>query len=315
MKFDIIVPIYKMKTDFLERCLKSIVDQTHSEWICYIADGTPKDWEHYSEMMEIISNYVETYPNIFVYLRQSGKGVSQARNQAITMGDATHIAFLDGDDYWYPTHLEWLMETIAESEDHVVIWWDCSDVVIQFPMSNGKLHTMKRIASFFEDVDRCRQDLGHSYFYFMGHPPMTSNVIVCRDRFELVDGFDEGLQMAEDTECWMRMVADPRKEDVTYGFKQLAAAGGWHEIGPHQTIAGGQQTSAAEGGDPLAVFKEQVTRIIVPRHPRPVLEDVPEETDAEYWFWLVESTGGLGRSRLLVGNVPQTDIDDRLSWV
>ena len=111
MKFDIIVPIYKMKTDFLERCLKSIADQTHSEWICYIADGTPKDWEHYSEMMEIISNYVEAYPNIFVYLRQSGKGVSQARNQAITMGDATHIAFLDGDDYWYPTHLEWLMET------------------------------------------------------------------------------------------------------------------------------------------------------------------------------------------------------------
>ena len=315
MDYDVIVPIYKMKTDFLDRCLQSIADQTHTEWKCFISDGTPEDWEDYEEMMDIVNKYVEQDSKKFIYLRQSGKGVSQARNEAISLGCAPYVAFLDGDDYWYPTHLEWLTETIEESDDHVVIWWDCSDIVIQFPMSSGEVHTMQRIASFFDDADKCRQDLGHTYYYFMGHPPMTSNVIVTRERFEAVDGFDEELQMAEDTDCWMRMVGDPRKVDTTYGFGQLAAAGGWHEIGPHQTISGGQQTSAAEGGDPLAVFQEQVTRIIVPRHPRPTIEDKPEGVSDEYWFWLVESTGGIGRSRMLVGNTPYNEIDDRTSWL
>ena len=49
-------------------------------------------------------------------MRQSGTGVSQARNEAISLGDATYIATLDGDDFWYPEHLEWMTEAIVASE-------------------------------------------------------------------------------------------------------------------------------------------------------------------------------------------------------
>ena len=52
MDYDVIVPIYKMKTDFLDRCLQSIADQTHTEWKCFISDGTPEDWEDYEDTWE-----------------------------------------------------------------------------------------------------------------------------------------------------------------------------------------------------------------------------------------------------------------------
>ena len=72
------------------------------------------DSHGYDEFRAVVDSF--TTSDKFSYLRQSGTGVSQARNEAISLGDATYIATLDGDDFWYPEHLEWMTEAIVASE-------------------------------------------------------------------------------------------------------------------------------------------------------------------------------------------------------
>jgi len=66
--FDVIVPTYKVSTEFLKPCLDSILNQNFTDWHCWIADGTPEDDATYQPMMDLIANYPA---DRFTYLRQS----------------------------------------------------------------------------------------------------------------------------------------------------------------------------------------------------------------------------------------------------
>ena len=57
----------------------------------------------HDELMSVVDSFVSD--TRITYVRQTGRGVSQARNQGIALGSYPYIAFLDGDDYWYDEHL------------------------------------------------------------------------------------------------------------------------------------------------------------------------------------------------------------------
>ena len=78
--FDIVIPTYKIRPDLISRCLESINDQVFKKHKVYLVDGTPSDWEHFKEFRSVVDSHA------VVYLRQTGKGVSQARNQAVSQG-------------------------------------------------------------------------------------------------------------------------------------------------------------------------------------------------------------------------------------
>lgn len=326
--FDVIVPIYRVQPDLVEECLASVRNQTHEDWTCWIVDGTPLDWEHYETLSRLIDNFTSSDER-FRLLRQDFDqypGVSGARNQAIEAGDSPWIAFLDGDDWWFPENLGWVDEDLQQSHPDTVVSWTASKVEIELTSPKGWTRKSEHIASHF-DHDRLRQDLGHGYWFIMGHPPMTSQVVVRRDRFTEVNGFDQTLQMAEDTECWIRMLGSPLASEPTYRFHQIDAVGGFHRLGDNQTINGGLQTSASfNATDPDAPdrdsafdrFSTQVRSVIGSQHPRPD-PNPPNDIDADYWAWLRTASGGIGRSRFLMGNDPnanQVDFDDgRQIWV
>ncbi len=330
-RFDIVIPIYRVDPDLVEECLASVRNQTHQEWICWIIDGTPFDWEHSRDLTRLIDSFVEA-DDRFRTVRQdfdSHPGVSGARNQASMLGDAPWVAFLDGDDWWFPENLSWIVEDLDTAHPDTVVAWTASKVDIQLTSANGWHHRSEQIASNFGGIDRLRQDLGHGYWFIMGHPPMTSQVVVRRDRFETVQGFDVDLQMAEDTECWIRMLGSPLSDQPTHRFHQIEAVGGFHTLGDNQTINGGLQTSASfDANDPDSPdrdtafdrFSAQVRSVIGSRHPRPA-ETIPDGHDVtdEYWSWLRTASGGIGRSRFLLGNAaPESRADftdDRQIWV
>jgi len=328
--FDVIVPIYRVEPELVVECLASIRSQTHEDWNCWIIDGTPPEWESARQLSRVIDHFVES-DDRFHSVRQdfvAHPGVSGARNQASWLGSSDWIAFLDGDDWWFPENLSWIAEELSgPAHPDTVVAWTASKVVIELTSANGWSHTSEQIASNF-DHSRLRQDLGHGYWFLMGHPPMTSQVVVRRDRFTEVDGFDVGLQMAEDTECWIRMLGPPGGSS-TFRFHQIEAVGGFHRLGPHQTINGGLQTSASfDATDPDAPdrstafdrFTTQVRSVIGSRHPRPPAEPpTGHDIDDDYWSWLRTASGGIGRSRFLVGNASPDEIadfdDSRRIWV
>ena len=235
--FDIIVPTYRIRPAWLKECLQSIQRQTVSDWHCYIVDGTPEDWPHYEELMSVVDSYVSDAR--ISYLRQTGHGVSQARNQGIAAGTNPYIAFLDGDDYWYDEHLIEFVRA-SEAEPDGVIYWTAADCIIEltFPKS-GEKHSTHRIAnhivnySAFHPLERLNA--------IRLSPLMTSQVVIPRADYEsLKFGFDTELCLGEDQDLWLRLLALRNK-----GI-QIPAVTGNHRAHEDQTTQGGSQLGGTD---------------------------------------------------------------------
>lgn len=310
IKFDIIVPIYRTNLNYLKECIASIEGQIHENFVCYLVDGTPLDYEESTEITDLCMEYV-TKDDRFNYIIQSGKGVSQARNQGIEAGDSTYVAFLDSDDYWYSERLEWMADSIKNNKkSDTVIWWSvCNTDHIVQSAKTGEIHHLSGHMGLFPDFEQCLPE--HHYWFAMGHPLMTSAVVLLRERFEAVGGFDEQLQMAEDTDCWLRMLGRPYEDEKTYLLSYEPDLAGYYRCHPDQTTRLGKQTSAYQSNESGSiedsraaheVFHQQAQEHLTNRHEFPVLENKPDHVTEEYWHWLCDTSGGMNRKQLIFGN-------------
>ena len=96
---DIIIPTYN-RNNLLPETLKSVQEQSFSNWYCWIAeDGETK------ETLDAIKPFLED--NRFIYLPGKHAGFpATPRNRAIRKGNAKYVAILDDDDLWLPEKLE-----------------------------------------------------------------------------------------------------------------------------------------------------------------------------------------------------------------
>ena len=199
LMFDIIVPIYQIEPKILRYCLESIQHQTFFDYEVWIIDATPYDWEDYEEVLEVVSDFPE-----FNFMRQGDTGVSNARNQGMSLGIYPYIALLDGDDFWYPTHLEKIYESILNSPSDVVMWWD--DNVFPVMMEINGVDTKCYIGNYnFEDIiyyDSLWEIL-ENYIIF------PSNSVYLRERVMEIEGFDESIILPlEDVDFHLRMASE-----------------------------------------------------------------------------------------------------------
>ena len=126
--FDVIVPTYKPPISLLKKCLESIRNQTFQDYTVWICDGTPEDWMRYDAMQKVFEEYPE-----FNYEKQTGEGVSQARNQIIEKGSNPYVAFLDADDVWRDNYLQNMYEEgiMKNHNESIQIWF--SEIVENVP--------------------------------------------------------------------------------------------------------------------------------------------------------------------------------------
>ena len=224
--FDVIVPIYK-SGDYLERCLDSIKNQTHSDWSCWILDGDP-DEKWADEESIIVKRFLDD--DRFHYEIQdqvTNPHLSGARNQAIAMGSATHIALLDSDDIWYPEHLEELAIAWEESPDCAIVStvgeydqdyrWQNED---KFFRRRFPLHVMEEMPP-----EGCEWLLATHYPALVIVPSIVS---FRRDLFEKVGGFPP-VRYEEDVALFSLLL---REGGVSPGeggrsFKQVPFVGAW----------------------------------------------------------------------------------------
>ena len=109
----IIVPVYKVE-DYLERCIRSIVNQTYKEIeIIIINDGSP------DKCPEICDKWAEEDKRIKVIHKKNG-GLSDARNAGMQIASGEYIAFVDSDDWISPFYLEYLIKAIVDSKCDIV---------------------------------------------------------------------------------------------------------------------------------------------------------------------------------------------------
>lgn len=91
-KISIIVPIYNIE-QYIEECIKSIVEQTYSNLeIILVDDGS-------TDNSGIICDKYAKQDNRIIVIHKNNEGVSSARNAGINASTSELISFIDGDDY------------------------------------------------------------------------------------------------------------------------------------------------------------------------------------------------------------------------
>lgn len=110
----IIIPVYNVEK-YIEQCINSIIRQNYNNIeIIIINDGSTDNSK----------NIIEKYKNIderIIYIEQSNKGVSVARNEALKISTGDYILFVDPDDYLSDKTIEKFVKEMNESNADIII--------------------------------------------------------------------------------------------------------------------------------------------------------------------------------------------------
>ncbi|MFC3932047.1 glycosyltransferase [Streptococcus dentapri] len=113
-KISVIVPVYNVE-DYLERCLDSLVSQTHTNLeIIIVNDGT-KD-----NSVAIAERYAQEDPRIQI-IHQDNAGLSQARNTGLKYATGDYVAFLDSDDWLEKDAYAYMLALLEEKEADICV--------------------------------------------------------------------------------------------------------------------------------------------------------------------------------------------------
>jgi glycosyltransferase involved in cell wall biosynthesis len=165
--------------------VESVLSQSYRQFELIVVDdgstdGTEKRLAEFGSHLRVI--------------RQTRTGVSSARNRGVAVARGRYLAFLDSDDLWLPNKLGIQVEFMeAHPEVQICqtdeIWIRCGLRV------NPKLKHRKPSGNIFRrSLELCLVS--------------PSAVMMTRDLFNGVGGFDESLPVCEDYDLWLRIGVD-----------------------------------------------------------------------------------------------------------
>ncbi len=108
IKVDVIIPNFN-KGAYLEKAIKSVINQTYKKWNLYIIDDNSTD-----KSKKILDNY-KNKKNIKVFFLKKNYGPSYCRNLGMKNSKSKYIAFLDSDDYWKKNKLKSQLKFILKN--------------------------------------------------------------------------------------------------------------------------------------------------------------------------------------------------------
>lgn len=190
----VIVPVYN-KEAAIEKCIKSIVAQSHSSWELLLIDDGSTD-----NSRTVITEYLSD-PRIHYYYKPNG-GVSSARNMGLDKATGDWVIFLDADDYFEPYALETLLTTALD--------YNCTIATANF--------SLERNCSKIPACSGWRRRLISNNFrawYFVSAIPRPGAALFHKSVFSIVR-FNEKLKRYEDAQLLFdilrtnRMAYSPR---------------------------------------------------------------------------------------------------------
>ncbi|MGN1123073.1 MAG: glycosyltransferase family 2 protein [Eubacterium sp.] len=92
-KFSVIVPVYNVE-EYLDECVKSVINQTFNDWELILVDDGSKDNSY-----KICCEYAQRDSRIIAVHQENG-GASKARNNGLENASGEYIMFLDSDDFY-----------------------------------------------------------------------------------------------------------------------------------------------------------------------------------------------------------------------
>lgn len=183
-EISVIVPVYKAE-QYLERCVKSILEQTYQNFeLILVDDGSPDG------SPILCDKWAEKDSRVHVIHKKNG-GASSARNAGLKIAKGNWIAFADSDDWLNETALKTLYDLAKKYNVPMAIGG----------MRVAQKYTNMQATAKQDAVVLSRTDLMSRFFRLNGEPDTHSvcGAIIQRD---ILDGytFIEG-KMNEDVEA------------------------------------------------------------------------------------------------------------------
>lgn len=116
-KISIIVPLYNTPEKFFDELVKSLQNQTYSNWELCLADGTP------DKPIKFMNKYLKDKRIKYKYIGEN-KGISGNTNEALTLVTGDYIGLLDHDDLLPIFSLYEIVKAINENTDVQFIYSD-----------------------------------------------------------------------------------------------------------------------------------------------------------------------------------------------
>lgn len=117
----VIVPVYKVEA-FIERCIRSLMEQTLQETEFIIVDDCSPD-NSISVVQTVIHDYPERRKQVQLIRHEANKGLPAARNTGLTVASGEFVFHCDSDDFVEPEMLEQMYKT-AKDADADIVWCD-----------------------------------------------------------------------------------------------------------------------------------------------------------------------------------------------
>jgi glycosyltransferase involved in cell wall biosynthesis len=177
----VIIPTYN-RAWIVQEAIRSVLAQTFSDYELIVVDDGSTD-----STQSILTKFQDE----ITVIRQENTGVSAARNHGVNAARGELIAFLDSDDLWLPDKLAVQVEFFSVNPDTLICQTD--EIWIRNGLRiNPKAYHQKPSGDIFLP----------SLFLCLVSP---SAVMMKKDFFSLMGGFDESLPACEDYDLWLRI--------------------------------------------------------------------------------------------------------------
>jgi glycosyltransferase involved in cell wall biosynthesis len=177
--YSAIIPTFNRKERLIE-AIDSVLTQTLPPLEVLVVDDGSTDGTG-----EALRKYPVTV------IGQQNAGPSSARNRGARQAKGRWLAFLDSDDLWEKEKLERQMAYALEYPDYPLIYTGESWIRNGKPLAQKGHHKKEGGWLYRRSLELCLIS--------------PSSVVIRRDFYEEVGGFDEELLSAEDYDLWLRV--------------------------------------------------------------------------------------------------------------
>ena len=183
----VIIPTYNLR-ELVLAAVRTVLAQTRPvQEILVIDDGST---DGTAEALK------QAFGDRVRHVWQANAGVSAARNHGLRLARGRYLALLDSDDAWLPDKTRLQVEWLQARPDHGMVLCDVARVDAQ-----------QRQTDVLRRRDYLPEDGSILKWVLLAPALVPASVLMRREVFETVGGFDEQLATGEDLDFHLRVAA------------------------------------------------------------------------------------------------------------
>lgn len=191
LKISIVVPSFQQGV-FLERCLRSILEQPYEALECIVRDGGSTD-----ESVSILRRLKKEFPEKLQWVSRKDRGQTDALNSGFQAATGDILAYLNSDDEYVPGVFPQIAKEFRQKANLAWLTGDCEIIDANGGRIQGLVQLYKRVWRSFQKKE----------VLFVLNPIAQPATFWRKSAMKNVGPFTEQLRFCMDYDYWLRLWA------------------------------------------------------------------------------------------------------------